>query len=47
MRSKREGNGDAHYGLGYRVTLVDEFGEDGVDDEREIERFLSDDRVSE
>jgi DNA-directed RNA polymerase specialized sigma24 family protein len=46
LRAKSEGNGDSRYGSGNRIVLTgDEF--DDTDPEVEIERFLSDDRVSE
>jgi hypothetical protein len=46
LRSKREGNGDARKGHANRVTLVGEFDEE-TDQDFGIERFLSEDRVSE
>jgi hypothetical protein len=46
LRSKREGNGDARKGLANRVVLTGEF-DDEPDVDLEIERYLSEDRVSE
>lgn len=48
LRSKREGNGDARKGHANRVVLTGEFDDDSdLELERELERFLSADRVGE
>lgn len=46
LRAKSEGNGDSRYGNNNRIVLTGEF-DDADDDDLEIERYLSADRVSE